>query len=56
MEENFRRAMTISEGDPTIFVTRPISLGLLLVTALLLVLLLAPGMKRARKTAFQEEK
>jgi TctA family transporter len=30
MEENLRRSMVISGGDPSIFVTRPISLGLLL--------------------------
>jgi TctA family transporter len=29
LEENFRRAMLLSRGDPSIFVTRPISLGLL---------------------------
>ena len=29
MEENLRRSMTISHGDPTVFVTRPLSLGLL---------------------------
>ena len=36
MEENLRRAMRISSGDPMIFVNRPISLGLLIAAALLL--------------------
>ena len=27
MEENLRRAMLIARGDPTTFVTRPISAG-----------------------------
>ena len=33
MEENLRRAMRISGGDPMIFVNRPISLGLLIAVA-----------------------
>lgn len=36
MEQAFRQAMTISGGDPTIFLTNPISIGLLIVTALLI--------------------
>ena len=35
-ELQFRRAMAISEGDMSVFVTRPISAVLLLVAALLL--------------------
>ena len=33
MEENLRRAMRISSGDPMIFINRPISLGLLIASA-----------------------
>ena len=33
MEENLRRAMLISRGDPTVFFTRPISAGFLIATA-----------------------
>ena len=33
LEENLRRAMIISRGDATVFVTRPLSLALLLVSA-----------------------
>jgi putative tricarboxylic transport membrane protein len=36
-ELQFRRAMAISEGDLSVFVTRPISAVLLLVAAVLLV-------------------
>src|SRR4029077_16853712 len=36
MEEYFRRAMPLSRGDPMVFLQRPISLGLLITTALLL--------------------
>ena len=33
LEENLRRAMILSRGDPTTFVTRPFSAGLLVVAA-----------------------
>jgi TctA family transporter len=55
LEENFRRAMLISRGDPSIFVTRPISLGLLtLAVGMILILFLAPALRRSRKIAFEE--
>src|SRR3954453_22011841 len=43
MEENLRRAMRISSGDPMIFVNRPISLGLLIAALVLLVLVALPA-------------
>ena len=55
MEEYFRRAMLLSRGDPMIFLERPISLGLLITTALLLILMALPSFKKARNEAFQEE-
>ncbi|MBL0929011.1 MAG: tripartite tricarboxylate transporter permease [Alphaproteobacteria bacterium] len=54
MEESLRRAMVISRGDPTVFVSRPISAALLAVAAVLLVLVLLPAFRRTRATAFQE--
>jgi TctA family transporter len=48
LEENFRRAMLISEGDLSVFVTRPISAGFLAVSAALLMMVLVPSMRRAR--------
>jgi TctA family transporter len=54
MEENLRRAMRISSGDPMIFVNRPISLGLLVAAALLLILVALPGVRSKREEAFQE--
>jgi putative tricarboxylic transport membrane protein len=54
IEENFRRSMLISLGDPTTFVTRPISLSLLIVAAALIALIVVPGIRRARAVAFQE--
>ncbi|WP_422014885.1 tripartite tricarboxylate transporter permease [Reyranella sp.] len=55
MEEYFRRAMLLSRGDPMVFLERPISLGLLITTALLLLLMSIPSFKKARKEAFVEE-
>jgi len=41
MEENLRRAMLIARGDPSTFVTRPISGSLLAVAGLLLIVAVA---------------
>jgi TctA family transporter len=54
MEENLRRAMRISSGDPMIFINRPISLGLLIAAGLLLVLVALPAIRSKRAEAFQE--
>jgi len=54
MEENLRRAMRISSGDPMIFINRPISLGLLIAAALLLLVVALPGVRSKREEAFQE--
>jgi TctA family transporter len=54
MEENLRRAMRISSGDPMIFVNRPISMGLLIAAALLLLVVAIPSIRSKREEAFQE--
>src|SRR5207302_8182320 len=54
MEENLRRAMLLSRGDPTVFFTRPISLGMLLAAAALLLLIVAPNFRKKREEAFAE--
>jgi putative tricarboxylic transport membrane protein len=36
-EQQFRRALSISQGDPSVFLTHPISLALLILAALLVV-------------------
>ncbi len=54
MEENLRRALVLSRGDPMVFVERPISLGLLLAAAALLIVVLLPSIGRAREAAFKE--
>lgn len=54
MEENLRRAMLLSRGDATTFFTRPLSLTLLLIAAVLLLIVLAPSIQKKRGEAFQE--
>jgi TctA family transporter len=54
MEENLRRALLLSRGDPMVFVDRPISRYLLLVALLLLVLVMAPAIKKKREEVFVE--
>jgi putative tricarboxylic transport membrane protein len=54
MEENLRRAMRISSGDPAIFIERPISLGLLIAALALCVLVALPAIRSKREEAFQE--
>lgn len=54
MEENLIRAMLISRGDPMTFIERPISLGLLITSAILLVIIVLPSIRESREEAFQE--
>jgi TctA family transporter len=54
LEENFRRAMVLSEGDWLVFVQRPISLGFLLLAAALLFATALPNVRRKREEAFRE--
>jgi TctA family transporter len=54
MEENLRRAMLLSRGDPTTFFTRPLSLGLLLGALALVIVVTLPAIKSKREEAFQE--
>ncbi|NDH55841.1 MAG: tripartite tricarboxylate transporter permease, partial [Burkholderiaceae bacterium] len=55
MEENFRRALLLSRGDFTTFVTRPLSLSLLIAAALLLIIVTLPAIKKSREEVFTEE-
>jgi putative tricarboxylic transport membrane protein len=54
LEENLRRAMILGRGDPSIFLTRPISAGLLLLTLAVLAILLLPRVRRKREEVFVE--
>ena len=55
LEEHLRRAMIISRGDPTIFVQRPISLGLLVVAVLALIVVFLPSIAKKREQVFVED-
>ena len=55
MEENLRRAMLLSRGDPLVFLQRPISLTLLVMAALLLLLVIVPVFRQTRQEAFKEQ-
>jgi TctA family transporter len=55
MEENLRRALLLSRGDWTTFVTRPLSASLLIAALALIVIVSLPSIKKKREEAFQEE-
>jgi TctA family transporter len=55
MEENLRRALLLSRGDWSVFVTRPLSAGLLAAALLLLTIVLLPAVKNKREDVFHEE-
>ena len=55
MEENLRRAMLLSRGDPMVFFTKPISGAFLIASILLLVILLLPNIRKKREEAFVED-
>jgi TctA family transporter len=46
MEEHLRRAMLMSKGNPSVFVTRPISLAFLIATLGILIVMIAPAVRR----------
>jgi TctA family transporter len=54
MEENLRRAMLLSRGDPSVFFTKPISAVLLGIALVLLLIVLAPAVRKKREEAFVE--
>jgi TctA family transporter len=55
LEEHLRRAMIISRGDATVFLTRPISAGLLIAAVAVLIVTLLPTIRKKREEVFQEE-
>jgi TctA family transporter len=54
MEENLRRAMLISRGDPSVFFTRPISCGMLVVALFLLLIIVLPQIRKKRAEVVYE--
>jgi TctA family transporter len=54
MEENMRRALMIAFGDPTVFITRPLSAAFLIAAAALLTAIALPALRAKREEALQE--
>ena len=54
MEEYLRRALLMSSGDFSVFVTRPLSATLLAIVLVILLLPLLPAINKKRKDAFAE--
>jgi putative tricarboxylic transport membrane protein len=54
MEENLRRALLISRGDWSVFLTRPLSAVLMAIAAFLLVLAVLPSLRKKRDEVFVE--
>ena len=52
MEENLRRAMLLSRGDPTVFFQRPISATLLSIAIIMLIIIALPAIRSKRDEAF----
>jgi TctA family transporter len=53
-EEYLRRTLLLSHGDATVFFTSPLSLGTLIVAALLLLSIVSPAFRRVREEGLQE--
>ncbi len=54
MEENLRRAMLLSRGEWSVFLTSPMSAFMLAIAVLLLVMVLFPAVKKKREKVFVE--
>jgi TctA family transporter len=54
MEENLRRALLLSRGDWSTFMTRPLSAGLLIAAALMIVVVSLPSISNRREEAFKD--
>ena len=54
LEENFRRAMLLADGDFSVFLRRPISATLLAIVAILFLLMVFPAIRRSRQQALAE--
>ena len=55
MEENLRRAMLLSRGDPTVFVTRPLSATMLAIALAMIIIISLPAISKKREETFVEE-
>jgi putative tricarboxylic transport membrane protein len=55
MEENLRRALIISRGEITTFISHPVSAALLFVAAVVLLIALLPSVNKGREEVFVED-
>ncbi|RYH20626.1 MAG: tripartite tricarboxylate transporter permease, partial [Alcaligenaceae bacterium] len=55
MEENFRRALLLSRGEFSTFITRPLSATLLGFALLLVIIVALPSIRKKREETFVEE-
>jgi TctA family transporter len=55
MEEYFRRGLSLARGDFSVFVTRPLSLSLLIASAVLVVIVAVPAIRSKREEVFQDD-
>jgi len=55
MEENLRRSLLLSEGDPSVFFTRPISAGFMAATGVLLLIFILPALRKERERPIAKE-
>jgi TctA family transporter len=54
MEENLRRALLISRGDPTVFFTRPIAGTFMVLSILLIIIMILPAIRKKKEQAYEE--
>jgi TctA family transporter len=54
MEENLRRALLLSRGEWSTFMTRPLSAALLIAAALMIVVVMLPAIRSKREVAFKD--
>ncbi len=54
MEEYLRRALLLSRSDPMVFLQRPISATMLVLSVLALAVVLTPSLRKKREEAFEE--
>jgi TctA family transporter len=54
LEENMRRALLLSRGDPSTFLTSPISCALLMTALFMVLIVVAPAIRKKREVAFRD--
>jgi TctA family transporter len=55
MEENLRRALLLSRGDWTTFLSRPLSASLLIAAVLMILVVTLPTIRKKRAVAFKDD-